>query len=68
MQTYRAFLLSCWQEETAVSSPQKWRFRLEEPRTGEQHGFTSLAEVMAFVQARLKEAGGDEGNGRSSTP
>lgn len=64
MPPYRAFLLTCWQEETAVTDPSKWRFRLGEPRTGEQHGFTNLEEVMAFVQARLEESDGDEGDGR----
>lgn len=60
MLPYRTFLVTCWQEETAAADPKLWRFRLEEPRTGEQHGFTELSELMAFVQARLKESGHDE--------
>jgi hypothetical protein len=40
-----------------------WCFQLEEPRTGEQHGFTNLEEVMAFIQSRFKETDGDVGNG-----
>jgi len=64
MPPYRAFLLTCWQEKTAVTDPKIWRFRLEEPRTGEQHGFTNLEEVMAFVKTSLQESDGDEGNDR----
>lgn len=36
--------------------PQKWLFRLEEPRTGEQYGFTDLEALTAFLRERLKEA------------
>jgi hypothetical protein len=65
MQPYRAFLLTCWQEETAGADSHMWRFRLEEPRTGEQRGFTTLEEVMAFVQSNLIAAKDDEGDGFS---
>jgi hypothetical protein len=61
MLPYRTFLLTCWQEETAAADPKIWRFRVEEARTGEQHGFTELEEVTAFVQARLQESSQDEG-------
>lgn len=65
MLPYRAFVLTCWQEETAEAIPKTWRFRLEEPRTGEQHGFTNLEEVMEFVMASLKESDNAEGDGLS---
>jgi hypothetical protein len=65
MQLYRAFLLTCWQEETAGADSHAWRFRVEEPRTGDQHGFTNLEEVMAFVQSNLIAAKDDEGDGFS---
>ncbi len=63
MQAYRAFLLTCWQEERAEADSKIWRFRLEEPRTGEQNGFINLVELMAFIQASLQEIDNDEGNG-----
>jgi hypothetical protein len=62
MLPYRTFLLTCWQEESAAADPKMWRFRLEEARTGEQHGFTDLQEVMAFVKAKLIESGHDQKN------
>jgi hypothetical protein len=65
MQTYRVFLFTCWQEDTAETNSKTWRYRLEEPRTGEQHGFTDLEQVMAFLQESLQEIDEDEGNGRS---
>jgi len=68
MKPYRAFLLTCWQEKTAVTDADTWRFRLEEPRTGEWHGFTTLEKVMAFVKASLQESDNDEGNGRFPIP
>lgn len=60
MLPYRTFLLTCWQEETVAADPEMWRFRVEEARTGEQHGFTELEEVMAFVQERLQKSSQDE--------
>lgn len=55
MLPYRVFLLTCWQDEEIEPDPKMWRFRLEEPRTGEQHGFTNLEEAMSFVKASLRE-------------
>lgn len=56
MLPYRIYLLTCWQDEDATTEPQKWLFRLEEPRTGEQYGFTDLEALTAFLRERLKEA------------
>ena len=67
MLPYRAFLLTCWQEKTAENVSEMWRFRLEEPRIGEKHGFTDLEEVMAFVRASLKEPDNDERNSQSES-
>jgi len=52
---YRAFLLTLWEERSRDSdSPSVWRFRLEDPRSGQQHGFASLE---ALVEALKQEMG-----------
>jgi len=46
-QRYRAYLLRLWQtgeDETAA-----WRALLEDPRTGERHGFADLNSLFAFL-------------------
>ena len=55
---YRAFLLTLWEERSRDrDSPQVWRFRLEDPRTGQQHGFASLE---ALVEALKQEMGNSD--------
>ncbi|MGD8969093.1 MAG: hypothetical protein PVI07_16420 [Anaerolineae bacterium] len=52
---YRAFLLTLWEERSRDrDAPQVWRFRLEDPRTGQQRGFASLE---ALVEALKQEMG-----------
>jgi hypothetical protein len=44
---YRAYLLRLWQsgeDETAT-----WRALLEDPRTGERHGFADLNSLFVFL-------------------
>jgi hypothetical protein len=53
---YRTFLLTLWEEcNQDPNSPAVWRFRLEDPRTGQQRGFASLPELISFLQAQLVE-------------
>lgn len=52
---YRAYLLRVWQ---VMSGEQLvWRASLEDPRTGERHGFGSLEQLVAFLAG---QAGGSE--------
>lgn len=49
---YRIYLLTVWQErnrgppETII-----WRFRLEDPRTGQQQAFADATSLMTVLQA-----------------
>lgn len=55
------YLLAIWQERPPSSdSPAVWRIRLEDTHTGEQHGFTSVEGLMAFVQAHIAAEFGPE--------
>ncbi len=52
---YRTFLLTLWEKRSRdKDSLPVWRFRLEDPRTGQQRGFTSLE---ALVEALKQEMG-----------
>jgi hypothetical protein len=45
---YRAYLLRLWQ--TGEGESAVWRVLLEDPRTGERHGFADLDSFFAFLQ------------------
>jgi hypothetical protein len=56
---YRAFMLRCWE----VRSPDPegrttWRFGVEDPHTGQKHGFADLEALIAFLQTELLEETG----------
>jgi hypothetical protein len=50
---YRSYLLRFWEERGRTSGAAAWRFSLEDPLTGERHGFVSLESLMSFLQAEL---------------
>jgi hypothetical protein len=57
---YHAYLLRCWEERGQNPlRPPSWRFSLEEPHTGERHGFADLAQLIAFLQGFAE--GGQDG-------
>ena len=62
---YCSYLLRCWQETTSTQlAAAAWRFSLEDPRTGERHGFASFDALIAFLHERLL----DEPIGSSVAP
>lgn len=57
---YQSYLLRMWR---VGPEPSDWRAMLENPSTGERHGFASLAQLCAWVQAQ-----GELAEARSTTP
>jgi hypothetical protein len=57
---YVSFLLRLW--ETNDQGESRWRASLERPRTGERHGFASLQDLFAFLEAQTSE---EERHGQS---
>ena len=54
---YRAFLLTLWEERSRDrDSPQVWRFRLEDPRTGQQRGFASLEALVEALKQEMVDS------------
>ena len=54
---YRAFLLTLWEERSRDrDSPQVWRFRLEDPRTGQQRGFARLEELVEALKQEMVDS------------
>ncbi|MCA9918507.1 MAG: hypothetical protein KC445_11175 [Anaerolineales bacterium] len=49
------FLLRCWVEPDSSSEVPTWRFRLENPHTGEAHSFTSLTALNTFLATHLDQ-------------
>ena len=51
---YRSFVLVCWAEGGQEQPTQPiWRFRLEDPHSGERWGFVNLIEIADFLQLKL---------------
>jgi hypothetical protein len=50
---YRSYLLRLWQvrEKTGLA----WRATLEDVKTGEQRGFTSLGELIAYLRLTTEQ-------------
>lgn len=52
---YQVYVLRLWQEQSdSPEHPAIWRFVLEEPKTGQQRGFTSFAALMDFLEMELQ--------------
>jgi hypothetical protein len=52
-------LLSVWREDDDTAAGEsKLRFRLEDPRTGERHGFEDGETLLAFVDEKHSETSG----------
>ena len=67
---YRSYLLTCWGEQSRDPfEPVVWRFRLEDPHTGQRRGFASLEALVVALQREMAErsadAGGDSGRNAS---
>ena len=53
---YRTLLLTLWEERNrGRDSPQVWRFRLEDPRSGQQRGFDSLETLVEALKQEMEE-------------
>ena len=53
---YRSFVLTLWQEHGRGSSePAVWRFRLDDPRTGQRRGFADLEALVAALKEEMED-------------
>jgi hypothetical protein len=52
---HRIYLLAAWLEDAGSKSGSapKLRFRLEDPRTGERHGFDGTEGLIAYLRQEL---------------
>ena len=48
--TYQAYMLRLWQESDELP----WRASLQNPHTGEQKNFATLAHLYAFLEEQTK--------------
>ena len=54
---YHAYLLRFWEERGGPGTSAAWRFSLEDPQTGQRHGFADLASLTAWLEAATKDRG-----------
>ncbi len=56
LQHYRIYLLTIWVEQGHNhEGSMKWRFRLQDPRSGKQHCFANLTELIVGLHTELVE-------------
>jgi hypothetical protein len=53
---HRIYLLSVWREQGEDDGQQKLRFRLEDPRTGEQWFFTNEKKMGNFIKYEISKS------------
>lgn len=51
---YVSYLLRCWEERDEETNKSLWRFSLEDPRSGQRKGFTTLVDLMNVLENNLK--------------
>jgi len=51
---YRSFLLRIWIERT---NSEKWRYSLEDTRTGKRKGFASIEKLITYLNELRSDAG-----------
>ncbi len=65
---YRIYLLTVWQEHNrGPPEPITWRFRLEDPRSGQQQVFADAASLMTALQELTLSIQGEEKKAMSTT-
>lgn len=47
---YYSFILRFWEERSENQPAANWRFALEQPESHVRYGFSSLEELVAFLQ------------------
>lgn len=53
--SYRIYLLTFWLEEADDrNDPERWRFRLEEPKSGWRSGYVGVADLCAGLTKEIK--------------
>ena len=56
---YRTYLLTFWEERSQDPAiPAVWRFRLEDPRTGQRQGFATPKAMIAVLEQEMVRAEG----------
>jgi hypothetical protein len=54
---YHIYLLTIWQERShGADSEVTWRFRLEDPDTGQRSGFTILEALMKALEQKINRS------------
>jgi hypothetical protein len=58
---YYSYLLTFWEERgREPDMPVVWRFRLEDPRTGQRRGFADLAALVIALEQEMAGQRTDE--------
>ena len=58
---YRSFLITMWQERSRDKDVSVvWRFRMEDPNTGQRRGFADLEGLVAALQQEIEDSNAEE--------
>lgn len=50
---YQSYLLRMWRSNSGENG--RWTFMLENPHTGERHGFTSFEDLVVALQKKMDD-------------
>jgi hypothetical protein len=69
---YLAYMLRLWQSASSDDEP-GWRASVENPHTGERHGFANLEQLVEFLREKTdylvtEELSKDFGNAKTGRP
>lgn len=54
---YRTLLLTLWEERNQDPNlPSVWRFRLEDPRTGQRRGFATMETLIEALKEEMSSS------------
>ncbi len=53
---YCSYLPRCWQEPSLIHlGSAAWQFSLQDPHTGQRHGFATFDALLAFLHTKLED-------------
>ena len=58
---YHSFLITMWQERSQSTDVSVvWRFRMEDPHTGQRRGFADMDALVAALQQEIEDSNAEE--------
>lgn len=57
LNNYHTYILRFWKEPDDAKEGGKWRFTLLDPTKGHRYGFSSIDDLLAFLNSQVEGEG-----------